>query len=868
MLQRRLWWSVLLVAACAAGCGDQVEESAPKVPPPGDPPPPERLGKSIDTSLSDLLGKPRSELAAMADDWTTRARVQEQARREGRLEFSLLPEARFPLVVPVLREASFAPGFGLSLPPYVAVGTADSEFALHLARYGDDDAARMMVAAGDEAALRRIGESRCGRSYPVEWTRLVGLMQHVAQVRVAQGEPEAATELVQLHRQLKGLLDPKAAAGPLGAALLPPGRQVLAQGAAAWRGAEHTAQLAGDIDAALAEWGEAPALTLAVTPGARRAEVGRTLRRPGKARVIVAPDPARAIDLLDLPFSSEGAQTVIVSFDGSDGLNKVLVTYRPGVAPIYPTPRTLAVEFEVRGVSGKDVKAPGLVGRAYPCGNFTCEAVIVSRGNPIGAFARFDAGPCTAATLPRDFGGANLDRGFEQNRLRLVPEQVGTTVRTDRPAALAQIKSPLVRVKPTLAVVERAGEQDVTGRVRLRFAGEGGTTLQEAALSLWAAGGTAAISGQEDESGGHLILSWEDGRTRLTLRWPYTTGEAMELDAEDMSGADVSRRAADAAVFDRRERQARLDAGTPLKRLPRYLDYATVQLGASEAAVQQGLPRGESVTKLKVPDGVMVLFTGEGSQKTTHIARQSLVRFGPNGKVAELRTRYAEGPSGANWMQALLTGLTRRHGVPAEGPGPWAQLWPDLPARKPAATLYRWQDDVSVMTCQRDAWGLELTLRDASGPDPAAESLAAPEYLPRGPAGDLALGATREEVMRAAGAKPQTLADGALVLAPRTSSLYDSLLVWFDGDRVTRVVARYTQAAPPKAKALDLTKQMSEAWGRDARAFGWPARMDVPEGQGLQGLGWHDGRTRVRLFWQEAENGPQRMYAEWKDLPR
>jgi hypothetical protein len=35
----------------------------------------------------------------------------------------------------------------------------------------------------------------------------------------------------------------------------------------------------------------------------------------------------------------------------------------------------------------------------------------------------------------------------------------------------------------------------------------------------------------------------------------------------------------------------------------------------------------------------------------------------------------------------------------------------------------------------------------------------------------------------------------------------------------------------------------------------WPARQDVLDGQGLQGLGWQDEHTRVRLFWQEAENG-------------
>ncbi len=866
MVQRRLWCSALLVVALAAGCGEQVQDAAPPAPVPGAPPPPERLGQHTEVSLLDLLGKPRAELAALADEWATRAQVQEQARRERRVEFTLLPEARFPLVVPVLREARYSPEVGLSLPPYVAEGTTDSDLALHLAHYGDDEAARKLVDPADEAARRRLDECRCARTYPVEWTRLAGLMLHVAQMRLAQGEPEGATELVQLHRQIQAFLDPKAAAGPLGAALLPTGRQALAQAAVAWRGSPHTALLAEDVEAAVAGWGEAPALAPAVAPGARRADVARLLRSPGQGRVIPALATARALDLLDLPLPPEGAQAVLALFDGSDGLNKIVVTYRPGVAPLYPAPRDLACQLEQRGVTGKDAKAPGLLIRSYAFGGFSCDAVIVSRGNPIGAFARFDAGPCAAGTLPRDFGAVHLDRGFEQNRLRLAPDEVGLSVRGTRPNVLAQVTSPLRRVKPIQAIVERTGDQDVTARVRLRFAAEATTTLHETALRLWAEGGTAHLDGQEDENGGHLVLVWEDGRTRLTLRWPYATGEALELDAEDISGTDPAHRAANVAAFDNGERKARLAAGKPLTRLQRHLDSPSVHLGASPALVQQGLPRGENVAKQKLADGLLVTFTGEAAPKTPHVARQSLVRYGPDGKVIELRTRYAEGTTGGNWSQALLNGLKRRYGVPAEAPGPWASVWPDLPARKPAATLYRWQDDLTVLTCQRDAWGVELTLRDLSGSDAAAEPLPPPEYLPRGPAGEVTLGTSREDVLKAAGAKPQTLEDGALVLRPRTSAPYDAVMVWLDGDRVTRVIARYAQAAPPKARPAELTKLLSEAWGRDARAFGWPARLDASDAQGLQGLGWHDGHTRARLFWQEAESGPPRMFAEWKEL--
>jgi len=862
MVQRRLWWSVLLLVALVPGCGQEVEDDTPPATPED---PPERLGDSIDVSLSDLLGKPRGELAALVDDWGGRAQAQEQFRRERRLELALLPGARCPLIVPVLREARFAPEAGLSLPPYVAEGTSDSDLAVHLARYGDDEAARKLVDPADTEARRRIDDYRCERTYPVEWARLAGLMLHVAQVRLAQGDTDAATELVVLHRQLKEVLDPTASRGPLGAALLSPGRQALAQAAAAWRGAKRTALLAEDVEAALGAWGETPVAPPAVAPGIGRAEVARLLRSPGQGRVIAALTTARGLDLLDLPLPPEGAQALLAFFDTSDRLSEVLVTYRPGVAALYPGPRDLANHLEQRGVAGKESKAPGLVIRSYPAGGFTCEAVVVSRGNPIGAFARFAGEKSASGVLPRDFGAAHLDRGFEQNRLRLAPEQSGAALRTERPAALAQLKGPLRRVKLAGAVVERAGDEDATARVLLRYATDAGATVHETALRLWAEGGPARITGQEDESGGHLVLAWEDGRTRLTMRWPYANGEALELEAEDVSGTDAARRAADAAALDRQERKARLAAGSPLTRLPSFLDYEGVRLGSSRAQVEQALPRGESVVKRNVAGGILVTLTGEAPKGSPHVARQSFVRFDADGKVIELRTRYGEGAAGGNWSQALLNGLKRRCGAAAELPGPWTLVWADLPARKPAA-LYRWEDDVAVLTCQRDAWGVEVTLRDASGPDPSLAPLPPPEFLPHGPAGEVALGARRDEVLRAAGDKPRTLADGALVVAPRTAAPYDTLLVYLDGDRATRIVARYAQAAPPKAKPAQLTKLLTEAWGRDARGLGWPARQDVPDGQGLQGLGWHDESTQVRLFWQEAENGPPRLYAEWKEL--
>jgi hypothetical protein len=862
MAQRRAWWPVVLLLALG-GCGQVEEEATPAAPPE---PPPERLGDRIDTSLGDLLQRPRAELAALADEWTARIQAQEQARREGRVTFSLLPDARYPLIVPVLRQARFSPEAGYSLPPYVAEESRDSELALHLARYGDDEAARKLVDPADAEALRRIDGLRAARTYPLEWTRLAGLMLHEAQLRMAAGESEAVTELVLLHRQLQGLLDPKAAAGPLGAALLPVGRQALAQAIVPWRGSKRTALLADDVETALASWGDATAPALAVTPGAARAEVARLLRSPGKGHVIPALATVRGLDLLDLPLPPDGAQAVVTLFDGSDRLSEILVTYRPGIATLYRTPRDLASGLEQAGLAAKDGKAPGLALRSYNVGGFTCDAAVVARGNPIGAFADFHGERPAPSALPRDFGAVHLDRSFELNRARLAPEQAGASVRTDRRPALAKVASPLRGAPTTQVALERAGEHNATGRIVFRSDGDSAPVpLQEVALRLWTEGGPARITGHEDDGGGSLALTWEDGRTRLTLHLPYDGAHAVELQAEDASGSEPARRAADAAAFDRQERQTRLAAGTPWTRLPRHLDNDAVTLGSTRAAALQGLPRGEGVIRQDIADGITVLATGPAPPGSASVARQSFVRFGRDGKAAELRTRYGEGQTGGNVGQAVLNALRRHFGVPEELPSPWARVWDDGPARRPAAALYRWSDDVTVLTCQRDAWGVEVTLRNA---DAADEPDLAPQYLPRGPAGELALGATRDQVLRLAGDRPQSLADGAIVLAPKTPAPYDTLLVWLQGDRVTRIVARHSQPAPPKAGAEVLSRILTDAWGRDIRALGWPARQDARDGQALTGLGWHDGHTRVRLFWQDAESGPPRLYTEWKELTK
>jgi hypothetical protein len=57
---------------------------------------------------------------------------------------------------------------------------------------------------------------------------------------------------------------------------------------------------------------------------------------------------------------------------------------------------------------------------------------------------------------------------------------------------------------------------------------------------------------------------------------------------------------------------------------------------------------------------------------------------------------------------------------------------------------------------------------------------------------------------------------------------------------------------------------ITEHWAREFRALGWPSRQDVADSV-LQGLGWSDDRTRIRMFWQESDEGP-RLFTEWKEI--
>jgi hypothetical protein len=337
----------------------------------------------------------------------------------------------------------------------------------------------------------------------------------------------------------------------------------------------------------------------------------------------------------------------------------------------------------------------------------------------------------------------------------------------------------------------------------------------------------------------------------------------MELEVADRPGTqDLAARAAAALALDRQERRARLVEGKPLIRLPRHFPGENVRLGQERSQVPATLPTGPFLTKQEWPQGVY-LIDSRASPRTPFLVRHRFIRFDSQGRVAELRNRYGPGESSGNWQQTLVGGLVKQAGAAAEKPGPWQRCWEDLPAGKLQAKLYRWQDDLTAMTCQEDSWLAEIILRDAGNAEGMAVSLPPLEYLPRGP-GPVLLGATREEVAKQYAGGFSNLPDGSIMVRPPSNSPFETLIVWFAAGRVMRMVAHHNQAIPAGASPSQLAKFLRQAWGGETARLGWPCRQDFSQDRELQSLGWQDDRTRIRMGWQYSQHGPPRLFTEWK----
>jgi hypothetical protein len=190
-------------------------------------------------------------------------------------------------------------------------------------------------------------------------------------------------------------------------------------------------------------------------------------------------------------------------------------------------------------------------------------------------------------------------------------------------------------------------------------------------------------------------------------------------------------------------------------------------------------------------------------------------------------------------------------------------LWTDLPAGK-SPLLYRWLDDITCLTYQHDKGGSEVVVRDCPLDNPLGVALPPLVFCNRGVEGCI-LGETPSDLRkRWQVSKPLLTNNGAEVLVPPAGSPYDVLLVWYEGDKVSRLIGRYRE--PKTLKREQIGEALQRAWAADFDHLGYLRRQDGTRGQVLQAYSWHEDRTRVRIFAQETEDGI-RLFTEWREWP-
>jgi hypothetical protein len=727
----------------------------------------------------------------------------------------------------VWREAKFSGGYGFAIPPYLKEGVKDGALALHLARHGDVEAALKLA---DAATAAQVKQHKLDRNYPLEWTRLVSLHLQRVQFSLAAENPDAGQQLVSLHRQLRDLLSEKAQKSSLGQALLPRGLHLLQQAAEAWKATKREA-MARQAETWLAKF-NAPAWSWPLPTErdavARHLNPGESWPRGDGTPAFLASVNLRALDLSTLPVPHHGAEACWLFFEADDDLTELVIAYRPEL-----TDYEQAAQW-----------APDLVARRETKPKV---GVFLAAGNPyVGGVVQVQFAAVKPASLPRELGPLSLDRSFEQNRRLFAWKQRGDSIAVSDAKALAAVPLPTGERRPKQAQLEADATGDLLKQLQFSFASDNQTTLAAVAGPLWKALGPGKV---EQQAG--FELTWDDGRTRYQLGFPNVSEKSITLAVADSAGQDAAKRLAAAQARDLADRQARLKKNQPLTKLPRNLE--NFALRAPRATVERMIPA--SAVRRDVPQGVMAVFMAQPAAGDVAV-RDLFARFNKQDQLVELRIRYFDVPGKTGGFTRKLEGLKASHGQ-GEALKDDASAFADLPTRPYPFVHLRWQDDLTCLTAQSDGGALELTLRDC--PPTHAEGTPLPPFtfLARGPQG-IDLGTARSEVLKQ-GAVPA----GDALLVELKKGPYDSLLVWFDGEQASRIVARTRRdsaVAPQPAKVLP------ETWARDVKAIGWPWRQDFI-GKTPQSWTTFDERTRYRLFWQEDNNGTH-LLVEWKDLPR
>jgi len=845
--------SLLIVLCCGCGSGGQPESEAAA------PTAPARPG------LVELLEAPRADLNARAENLLAEIKTRNEARRQNKLAFKLLPRTYQPLVFPGIHDAKFHADLGYSLPVYVdpRETVPQPDLALLYAQYGDFEAAQKLARDSAPADLEKF---KLDRNYPLEWTRYVTLLLHSLAQKIALGEADAFAEFVDTRKQMEAALDEKARHSPLGETLLALERRVIQQAAEVWRKQGDTT-LANQSAGLIGSWAEREPTLPFDQP---REFWVRALKSELHGQVISGTPALRALDFLQLPFPAQALEAALLFFDAEGKLDEVILGYNPRIQDAYPRAPELAGSLSDYLPSDPEASPNRCLQRMN---GWTVETRLSPVDATVGAWVRFSRQrPSQPLTLARQLGPVHLDRSYDANRLHLAPTQLGNPLVLKDDAALDRVANPSPAGKLQEVVLEQTPNQNLVERARFRY--RPGTPWHQVALPLFAQYGPGQWQNEpaSGNEGPRLRIAWNDDRTELALKVPHEGRQAIELEFADRSKSeDLPARAAAVKAHEARERKERIDRGEAVTRLPRKLDY--LPLGAPREEVLRYLPKGQTVFKREFDNGMLVVVNSPPPRDgAPYMVREIVVRFDPEQRLDLAQVRYdtASKPRNAkeaDWPKALLEPWRQAGGAVAALPSPLAARSRDLPAQTSSGTFYRWEDDLTEATLLSDRNGVLVTLADrpADGKEPPPLV-----YLPSGPAEalpGLTLGMSRQDFLAAAKMKPVETPEGALAIGVAKGP-YDAVLVWFDKqDRAEQITARFRQTDASRTGQKDLEKALTERWGAEIRQVGWPARRDYSPQGVLQSLTWFDDLTRYRLYWADTDNSPARLWAEWKGTP-
>lgn len=757
--------------------------------------------------LADWLDRPRADLAVAAKDLEKEIEALEKARTLGQLKVKLLTDLRIPLAIPVWRQAEYSKAQNMVLPPYLKEGDRDADLAVHLARNGDLEAARKI--APDEVKPN-LDVLALDRNFPAEWTRFVGLQLHLAHLDLAQGNIEGAMLIASIHRQLMEILGEKGQASPLGAALLPKGKRIFEDALVAWGKENREQYVAWAKDTVLPHWG-------ASHPWKAPAETPRWLT--GDDGLL------KKLDLLAIPLPE--------SHLGS-------IQYLPEQAAFFVYQPTLIDVYESRHIDYWLAEQGGV----FPINTLLAGINPYARG----IVQTNLSADLKTADLPRTFGPVSLDRSFEINRRLFAwsrPRQSTLAVSDEK--LLYQVEQPYAGA-PVLATLEQDPDRDLVQQIQ--FAYKPTFEATDWLLPLWRKFGVGMgrVSGDRKTDG--IEWSWQQGETKLTLVLPNDRALEPTLTFVHVPGANDSLRAELVAKKDLAERKARIEAGKPVTHARRVLE--PFQLGMTQVELDKALKAFPSHLKQPIEDGVLITFNHTPQPGTEWTPRQGVARFDKDGKLVEARVRVTDVPGVKGSGVSKLLELLKSRSGPPEVVTLNSANWADVPDIKIGKSQYRWLDDVTLQIARPEASGAEIILRDCPVDAPSGLAMKALELLPRGP-NNCAIGTKRADLLKNWRVQTPQMIEEALVLTPGEKSPYDSLLVWFEGDKVSRVVARYRIAKDQRGKPGEALLQV---WGANAFTWGWPWLSEK-----APGLSTYDDATRLRLHWNQGE-----LYAEWKQL--